>query len=71
MCRYFKREADRKKANKRKSKAPPPPTIYINTHRRSKEDIEKIIGSSADALGKFNVLTTDDIEIESDRNGSE
>ncbi len=73
MYRYFKRKANRKKADRKKAKASPPPAIYINTHRRSKEDIEKIVGSSSDTFGKFGILTTDDIEIEngSDCNESE
>ena len=64
MHRYFKRKANQKKANKKEAEALPPPAIYINVHRQNKEDIEKVIGSSADTFGKFDILTTDDIKRE-------
>ena len=62
MNRYFKRKANRKKARQRSAKDSLPSAIYVNAHRRSKENIEKIIGLSSDAFDEFNVLTTDDIK---------
>lgn len=72
MFGYFKRQANRRKAQERAQKKdrekvqPSPPAIYINTHRRNKDSdhIENIIGSDSDIFSDFKVLTTEDISTE-------